>query len=99
MSQSSAAADDVLRTTKAWQNVTFTFTGRGVALVAPLGQGKGKVRIRLDGQVVATVDLARKLAAPRRMAWVSGDLGDGPHTLKVVALGGPVELDAFLVLK
>ena len=100
IAQSTAAGGDVLRAAAGWRSATFDFTGRGVALVAPFGPGKGKVRIRLDGQAVATIDLARKTSAPRRMVWVSGALTPGPHTVKVVTVGGaPVDLDAFLVLR
>jgi hypothetical protein len=99
VTRTTATAEDVLVTNKVGRTVTYPFTGRAVAVVAPLGPGKGRFKVRLDGQAVATVDLARTKAAARRMVWVSDALSPGPHTLRIVSLVGRVELDAFLVLR
>lgn len=99
VARASAAASDLLSTTKAGATATLSFTGRAVAVVAPMGQGLGRFKVRIDGKAAGTVDLVRKQTAARRMVWVSAPLTPGPHTIKVVALQGRVELDAFLVLK
>jgi hypothetical protein len=68
-------------------------------VAAPLGPGKGRFKVRLDGQAVATVELARPVSAARRLVWVSDGLTPGPHSVRVVSLDGRVEIDAFLVLR
>ena len=43
---------------------TFSFTGRAVSLVAPRSSSRGKADIRVDGVVVATVNLYRSSTTP-----------------------------------
>lgn len=97
--RSTAAASDLLMTRTAGATLTFPFTGRGVAVVAPQGQGLGRFKVRIDGKAAGIVDLTRKQTTARRLVWISDDLPAGPHTIRIVALDGRVELDAFLVLK
>lgn len=94
-----AAASDLLVTTTPGGGVTFPFTGRAIAVVAPMGQGLGRFKVRVDGKAAGIVDLGRKQSLTRRIVWRSEALTPGPHTIRLVALGGRVELDAFLVLK
>jgi hypothetical protein len=50
-------------------NVARTrFKGRSVAYVAPTGPGMGEARVKIDGKVVATVNLSRSTAA-NRIVW------------------------------
>jgi subtilisin family serine protease len=97
--RSSAAASDLLVTRTAGATLTFPFTGRAITVVAPLGQGLGRFKVRIDGKAAGVVDLGRKQSSARRLVWTSDALTPGPHTIKLVALDGRVELDAFLVLK
>ncbi len=94
-----AAGRDLLATDRRGAAVRFSFSGRAVAIVAPQGPSGGTFRVRLDGRMVGTVRLARSTSTERRLVWVSGALTPGPHTLKVVAVDGRAELDAFLVLR
>jgi hypothetical protein len=99
IARSTAAAADLLTTTTPGAGVTFPFTGRAIAVVAPPGPGLGRFKVRIDGKAAGIVDLGRKQSQARRIVWRSEALAPGPHTIRLVALGGRVELDAFLVLK
>ena len=78
---------------------TLTFTGRGVALVAPRGPGHGKLTITIDGQPVATVDLSSTSTQPRRIVFASGPLASGQHVIRITTRKAGAELDAILVLE
>jgi hypothetical protein len=81
---------------------TFRFTGRSVAIVAPMGPGRGKARIIVDGKRVAVIDLRGSDHSQRRLVWARTWSTAGRHTLRVQPLGTHgrprVDLDAFLVL-
>jgi alpha-L-fucosidase len=75
-----------------------SFTGRGVAVVAPKEAGAGKMEIQIDGQTRATADLST--AGPRQaqqvVCEISG-LAPGTHAISVVNRGpGPVAIDALV---
>jgi len=97
--RATASAGDLLVTKRSWRTVTHAFTGRGVAIVAPKGPGKGRFRVRIDGEVVANVNLSAASGAARRIVFASAALTPGPHSMRVTSLSGTVELDAILVLK
>ncbi len=97
--RTTASAQDLLVTKRSRRTVTHAFTGRGVAIVAPKGPGKGRFRVRIDGAVVANVDLAATSDAARRIVYASAALTPGSHQIRVTSLSGTVELDAFLVLR
>jgi Transglycosylase-like domain len=78
---------------------TFTFTGRSVAWVGPLGPTRGRARVFVDGVAVGIVNLRRSSFQARatlfRKAWATA----GAHTLtiKVIGSGRPVAIDEFLI--
>jgi len=78
---------------------TMSFTGRGVALVAPRGPGHGKLDITIDGQPVAAVDLSSISAQSRRIVFASGPLTSGQHVIRFTTRKAGAELDALLVLE
>jgi hypothetical protein len=80
----------------AWAAVSFS--GRGIAWVAPVGPGKGTARVSLDGNPPVLVDLNRTSAKAQRIVWYSGALAPGPHHLVITVVTGPVDLDAILLL-
>ena len=58
--------------------------------------------VRVDGVVMARVDLARSLSTDRRIAFVADWPEAGDHTIEVVvddAHAGRVTVDAFIVLE
>jgi hypothetical protein len=78
---------------------TFTFTGRTVAWVGPLGPTRGRARVLVDGVAVGTVDLRRSSFRARatifRKTWPSASA----HTVTIQVIGGgrPVAIDEFVV--
>jgi len=93
-----ASGDRVLATTGAGRRIRLAAEGRSFALVAPTGSGYGRIRVRLDDGPAATVDLGAQPRGTRRIAWRSGPLAPGPHTVVIVTLGGTIRLDTLLVL-
>jgi len=75
--------------------VATEFRGDGVALVAPVGPGRGTVQVRIDGRRWQTVDLEHPRSMQRRIVF-SRRLPDGQHRLKVRGLQGRPVIDAIL---
>jgi VCBS repeat-containing protein len=82
---------------------TFTFTGRAVSLVSPRGSSRGKAQIRVDGTLVATVNLYRSSLDARRHVWSRSWTSVGTHVVSVRVLGTSghprFDIDAWTVLK
>ena len=78
---------------------TFTFNGRSVAWVGPVGPTRGRARVFVDGVAVGIVDLRRPSFRARatlfRKTWPEA----GAHvlTIKVIGSGKPVAIDEFVV--
>ncbi len=89
-------------TTSKGASVSFTFTGRGLAIVAPRGQSRGSAKLYVDGRYVSTVNLYRSSWTPRIVVAARSWSSSGAHTATFVALGTPgharVDIDAFLVV-
>ena len=80
--------------------VSYTFSGRAVAWVAPVGSARGKVRVYIDGVLKSTIDpddAGRRAPGAVR----HGLLGVGRHTIPIANLatsGRPLmDHDAFIV--
>lgn len=82
-------------------SATMTFQGSAFAWAGPVGPTRGKARIYVDGQYLATVDLHRSHFAARDLV-IARNIGDGTHTIKIVTLGTTgrptVAIDALYVL-
>lgn len=83
---------------------TLSFTGTGVAWVAPESKTRGKAAIYLDGVRVATVDLFSNRPLARQVVFSKGNLDPArPHKLEVRNLGTSgrprVDVDAFVILR
>ena len=65
----------------------YTYTGRGIKLVAPTGPNMGIANVYLDGVFAGAVDLYAATAAAADVVFTSADLGDGTHTARVVCTG------------
>lgn len=97
---SGAIARTLHRSTSLHAKINYTFTGRAISAVGPLGPGRAKVRVSIDGVYQATVDLRRSGTYHRRMFYTKAFTSSGTHriTLEIVS-SGRVQLDAFVVLK
>jgi VCBS repeat-containing protein len=100
---SSASGDHTKFAKSRGASTTFAFTGRAVSLVAPRSSSRGKAEIRVDGVVVATVNLYRASTDARRLVWSRSWSAVGPHVVRVRVLGTTghprFDVDLWAVLK
>jgi photosystem II stability/assembly factor-like uncharacterized protein len=99
---SDASGGYVLRTNVKGSRATLTFTGRAVALVAPMGARYGGVSVSLDGGVATQVNLYRGTRQARRLVFVVNFGSAGIHTLalrsQAISARTRVDIDAFAVI-
>jgi subtilisin family serine protease len=92
-----------ISTSQAGASITHTFTGRDVALIAPLHATGGRAHVYCDGAFKATIDLYSATVKPREAAYWCRFPQYGQHTMKIVVegtVGRPrVDVDAFAVLQ
>ena len=76
-----------------------SFTGTGVAVVAPREPGAGKIDVRIDGRTRARADLASNGGRrPQQVVCEIDGLANTTHTIEIVNCGpGPVAVDALIV--
>jgi hypothetical protein len=75
-----------------------SFTGAGVAVIAPKEAGAGKIEIQIDGQTRGTADLSITGARqPQQTVFETSNLALGKHAIKIVNRGpGAVAVDAII---
>jgi subtilisin family serine protease len=80
---------------------TMTFTGRGIAVVAPRNAYRGSVDMYLDGKFVKTLTLRSTTSVTRQVVIARAWSSVGTHTVQLRVRSGNayplVEFDAFLV--
>jgi subtilisin family serine protease len=100
---SSASGGTTRFATRAGASVTFRFSGRGFALVAPKGPTRGSARLYVDGVLVSTVSEFRAGSQARIVVAARAWSRSGAHTVKLVVLGTVhhprFDVDAFAVLR
>jgi alpha-L-fucosidase len=75
----------------------FTFTGNGIAVVAPVQMGGGKIEVLIDGMKSKTVDLSATTAKSQQVVYQVDKLVQGAHTITIINRGGgPVAIDALI---
>lgn len=85
-------------TTDPGASVTFTFTGRAVAWVAPLSAAGGPANVEVDGVSAGAVNLTSGSAAARRIVYAKEWPTVGQHTVTITNAGtSRVDVDAFVV--
>lgn len=78
----------------------LTFTGRGVAVIAPTGPHKGTALILINGQEVAVIDLSAREKRAQRIVFSRTWDTSATRTIQLVVVGGQrVDLDAVLVVR
>ena len=102
-STSSASGGSTRYATRAGAWVSYTFTGRAIAVVSPKASNRGSVRVYVDGAYSGTVSTYRSAGQSRRLV-VAKNWGDvGAHTIKLVVVGTSgrprFDIDAFVVLR
>jgi hypothetical protein len=83
--------------------LTWTFTGRAVALTASRTTSSGQIDVYVDGSKVGTVDLRSSTTQYRQVVWSRAFTGSAKHTVMINVLataGRPgVILDDLVYLK
>lgn len=99
---SDAFGGTAITSSQAGTSITHTFTGRDVALVAPLFANAGRGHVYCDGAYKGTVDLYSATLRPREAAFWCRFAQYGQHTLRIVVEGTSgrprFDVDAFAVL-
>jgi hypothetical protein len=94
---SAAYGGSLLLAGSAAEILSTTFSGTGVAVVAPIGPRRGTLQARVDGGAWQLVRLASPKGQQRRVVW-SRPLPAGSHELEIQGVDGQVALDAILLL-
>lgn len=100
-----ASATNAVRTTstRAGASVSYTFTGRGVAVVMPRSTVRGRVTVYIDGVKAATVDTRHSTVQARRVVWAKRWSTSARHTIRIRVNGTAgrptVSLDGLIITK
>jgi hypothetical protein len=76
----------------------MTFLGSAMAIVAPVGPERGRLRVRIDGGTWQEVSLRRPRALQRRVVFTRR-LGRATHLIEVQGLSGRTAVDALLFVR
>jgi subtilisin len=77
-----------------------TFSGRAVAIVAPLGPTRGSATVYVDGVYRATISFRASSGTSRVVMYSTTFATLGTHTIELRPTGnGRVDLDAFVILR
>ena len=100
-SKSAFSGGKVRHTSTGRRSATYTFTGRAVGLITTMAPNRGVVKVRLDGNLVAVVDMSWPQTLYRQVIWSKKFSSSKTHTVKVIVVGGQgrVDVDAFAILK
>ncbi len=84
-------------------SVTFHFTGRAFALIAPKGPTRGSAKLYVDGKYISTVSLYRSSWVPMLVVASRSWSSSAAHSVKWVVSGtsghARFDVDAFAVLR
>ena len=98
-----AQSGTITRSSRPGSRATMTFSGRGIAIVAPRSLYRGSIDVYLDGVFAKTMTLRSSKAATRQVIIARQWSTVGTHTVQLrVRSRNPyntVDLDAFLVDK
>ncbi|HEY4752269.1 MAG TPA: S8 family serine peptidase [Candidatus Limnocylindrales bacterium] len=102
-SSSTASGGTVMYSRQAGASYTYSFRGRGIAIVAPRGPGRATFDVWIDGVRVAAVNQYAAKYTARLVLFATQGLASRVHTLRVVARSVPtrqrIDLDALIVLQ
>jgi hypothetical protein len=102
-SSSSASGGSTRFATKAGASVSYRFTGRAVAIVAPKGPTRGSIRVYVDGAYLGAVSTYRSSGQSRMLVFAKHWTTSATRTIKVVVVGTAghprFDLDAFAILR
>ena len=96
--RAAALGGSILKAQGATANVSIGVSGKAVALVAPIGPYRGKMKVRVDNGAWKTVNLRANTNADRRVVW-SRRLSAGDHTIHVRGVSGKSAIDALFIIQ
>ncbi len=77
---------------------SFSFTGRGISIIAPKQAGAGKIDVQIDGKTMKTVDLSATTRESQQVVFQVDKLTQTNHTVNIINRGGgQVAIDALVV--
>jgi hypothetical protein len=86
--------------TAAGARARFTFTGRAIALVAPMGPTRGSATIYVDGVSRGAVSFKAAAGQSRLIMFATTFATVGSHAIEVrVAGNGRVDVDGFVIFR
>ena len=86
--------------TSAGARARTTFSGRGIALIAPVGTSRGSAGIYVDGTYRGTVSFRASSGRSRIVMFSTTFATLGTHTIDIRLSGnGRVDIDAFVILR
>jgi hypothetical protein len=79
--------------------VKWNVEGQQFTLWSPHGPEFGKAQVKMDGRVLANLDLHAKRLMPAQPIWKSPRLKDGPHAVVLTASEGLLAVDSIEVTR
>jgi hypothetical protein len=79
--------------------VKWNVVGRQFTLWSPRGPQFGKAQVKVDGRVLANLDLHAERLTPSCPVWKSPRLKDAPHAVVLTATGGLLVVDSMEVTR
>jgi hypothetical protein len=80
-------------------HVKWNVEGRQFTLWSPRGTDFGKAQVKVDGRVLANLDLHAERLTPAQPVWKSPLLKDGPHAVVLTATDGLLIVDSMQVTR
>jgi hypothetical protein len=79
--------------------VKWNIEGRQFTLWSPRGPDFGQAQVKVDGRVLANLDLHAERLTPSQPVWKSPRLKDGPHAVAVTATDGLLVVDSLEAIR
>lgn len=102
-SYASYSGGSVKASSTAANSVSYSFSGRAVALATTLRSSAGAVQVWVDGALASTIDTYSASTTYRRIVFSRSWSSYGSHVIKLVVVGTAgrprVDLDAFEVIR
>ena len=95
---SKAYGGSILIATAGAATLRTKFKGKSVAILAPIGNGRGKFRVRVDGGAWRTVSTKSTTGGQRKVVW-SVRLANGEHRVEIQRVSGQPAIDGLIYVR
>jgi subtilisin family serine protease len=100
VSSSAASGGTTTYSTAAGASVRTTFSGRAIAVVAPVNKTRGSAAVYVDGVYRGTISFRSSTGHSRTLVYSTVFPTLGTHTIQLRVSGnGRVDIDAFVILR